>query len=150
MQLVARRAAVLDRFLANTRVTGRPSCPYRGALPQVAKVNFSFLVWFTHDQKLRQDLSNYSKVFHIAKNVFQGLHGLFTGIRVVRMEISVCNHVPNFLRVNGHRVTPWTSLSLPVVQAVGIFQDPTHGGVLLMALRVWAFCCHLRGCVPPL
>lgn len=104
-QVVARKAAVIDRLLANNGVSADGHVvPFEVLAPQVVNVTVPFHLLFLYDE-LRQALSPHENILHAEKSPFHDHARLYTGTRVVKMEISYRNSVLNFLRVNGHCVT---------------------------------------------
>lgn len=80
----ARKAAVINRLLLS--VDGGV-VPIKLLANRVVNVTASFLSLFLHDERIRQALSPHGKLLHLEKSSVHIYTGLYTGTRVVRMEM---------------------------------------------------------------
>lgn len=106
LQVVARKAAVLDRLLANNSVLEDGHVVAIEVLaPREVDVTVTFLPLFLQHEHIQQALSAHGKVLHISNNDFLDHGSLCNGTPMLRMETLDQNNVPNFLCADGYRVT---------------------------------------------
>lgn len=105
-QVVVNSAAAMQRIVRAGEVSmGATSVKIESLGPKVTYVTCRFLPMYVTDGHLEKALYPYGKVLDISHTKYKDRPRVRNGDRVVKIEMLEANPVPNFLRVNGHRVT---------------------------------------------